>query len=83
VTPAIDLEGSGLGEWEDPATAGQSTAESQMRLQAGIIAARLLLQNMLWEEKDRAARRQIEVHLAELHKTGVLLASLLNAGKAW
>jgi len=81
--PVIDLGASGLPEWMDPATAGAAAAESQMRLQAAVIASRLKIQNMLWDEQSSAVSRQLKMHLAELKDTGILIASLLNAGKQW
>jgi len=76
----IDLERSGLSEWEHPATAGQAAGESQQRLQAGIIATRLNIMNKIHNETDRGSVRRMERQLDDLYKTGVLLASLMKSG---
>jgi len=77
----LNLTAAGLSEWLDPSTAAAADVDSAIKLQAAIIATRLQLQNMLWKEADRVICRKLETSLQELHHTGILLASLLNASR--
>lgn len=73
------LELAGLEEWREPETAAAATVDSQKKLQAALIATRLVLQARLHGEENRAAARRIQTDLDELRHTGILLASLLRA----
>lgn len=81
VSPVYDLDAYGVSEWKSPEGAASADAGSTLRLQAMVIAVRLKLQNLLWEEDNPSGRRQLERHLDDAHKTGVLIASLLNGQK--
>jgi hypothetical protein len=81
MSPVFDLDSYGVGEWKSPDGAAAADAGSVLRLQSMIIAVRIKLQNMLWEAEKPSERRQLERHLDDAHRTGVLIASLLNGMK--
>jgi hypothetical protein len=81
MTPLYDLEASQVPEWGTPQGAASADAGSTLRVQAMLVCTRLRLQNALWAAKSPSERRQIERHLDDTYKTGVMTASLLNGQK--
>jgi len=75
----LDLAAAGLDEWQDPATAAAASVDSQKKLQAMLIATRLLLQRRLHRCQVRADERRIKQDLDEIKTTGYMLAALLKS----
>lgn len=77
----LDLAGANLPEWESPEEAAIASVDSMMRLQAMLIATRLLLQRMHYTAENRLTEKKLERELDDTKATGFMLSGLLNAAR--